>query len=105
MFDVPMVLPDDAPRTRKSDPVTSHEAADSNRVPRSHRLVLNVLYMHGRPMAQFEVERAASFGREPLSPSRIRSAFTELELLGKVNRTDEYRQTPSGRRAQVWVLA
>lgn len=103
---VPILFPDDWPRVRRNDPTTSHEAADSNNFPRSHRLVLNVLYTAGRPLAQFEVERAAAVGMEWLSPSRIRSAFSELEALGKVERTEDFRTTPSGRRAQVWrVLA
>jgi len=52
MFDVPMVLPDDSPRARRSDPVTSHEAADSNNVRESHRMVL--WFLRGGRAAQFE---------------------------------------------------
>ena len=97
---MPTIFPDDTVRVRVSDPVTSHEAADSNNVPMSHSLVLVDLIQWG-PLAQFEAERMLS-GR--LSPSRVRSAFSELEALGKVKRTDQFRLTPSGRRAQVWSL-
>ena len=97
---MPTIFPDDTARVRVSDPVTSHEAADSNNVPMSHSLVLVDLIQWG-PLAQFEAERMLS-GR--LSPSRVRSAFSELEALGKVKRTDQFRLTPSGRRAQVWSL-
>lgn len=97
---MPTIFPDDTARVRESDPVTSHEAADGNNVPRSHMIVMRLLEMYG-PSAQFEIERWADW----VSPSRIRSAFSELEALGKVKRTDQFRLTPSGRRAQVWSLA
>jgi len=97
---VPTLFPDDWSRTRKSDPVSSHEAADSSNVPKSHRLVLKALEIWG-DLPQFEAERLLGVH---LSPSRVRSAFSELEALGKVRRTDEYRTTPSGRRAQVWEV-
>lgn len=100
-FTVPIVLWDDSPRVREADPVTSHEAADSNNVPRSHWFVTQILDAHG-PLAQFECEHWLGL---ILSPSRVRSAFSELEALGKVKRTDQFRLTPSGRRAQVWSLA
>lgn len=93
-----MVFPD-SPRVRKNDPVSSHEAADSNNVPLSHKQIL--FFLSVQPAAQFEAEMSY---RGQLSPSRIRSAFSELEALGKVRRTDEYRKTPSGRRAQVWEV-
>ena len=101
MISVPQVLWDDLPRVRECDPITSHEAADSNNVPRSHQLVAKVLEFWGA-VAQFEAENLL---RGVLSPSRVRSAFSEMETLGEVRRTDEFRVTPSGRRAQVWALA
>lgn len=101
LFDVPMIG-DDWARVRKTDPVTSHEAADSNNVPASHGAVLWALNMaHGRGLAQYQAENIL---RDELSPSRVRSAFSELEALGKVKRTEEFRLTPSGRRAQVWAV-
>lgn len=93
-----MVFPD-SPRVRKNDPTTSHEAADSNNVPLSHKQVL--FFLSVQRAAQFEAEQSY---HGQLSPSRIRSAFSELETLGKVRRTDQYRLTPSGRRAQVWEI-
>ena len=101
MISVPTVLWDDFPRVRESDPITSHEAADSNNVSRSHQMVSKLLEQWGA-VAQFEAENLL---RGVLSPSRVRSAFSELEALGRVKRTDEFRPTPSGRRAQVWALA
>ena len=103
MFTQPVIIWDDSPRVRESDPLTSHEAADSNNVPYSHLRVLAALWFaNGRGVAQFEAE---DWLAGQLSPSRIRSAFSELEALGKVKRTDQFRQTPSGRRAQVWELS
>ena len=98
---VPTLFPDDWARVRRTDQVTSHEAADSNNVSDSQHAVLCVLEYEG-DHAQFEVEKRFS-GR--LSPPRVRSAFSELEALGMVKRTDEFRLTPSGRRAQVWAVA
>ena len=97
------IFPDDTARVRKSSPVTSHEAADSNNVSHSHLWV--IVCLAKQPRAQFEVEQMVRSAQEPLSPSRIRSAFSELEALGKVKRTDQFRLTPSGRRAQVWELS
>lgn len=99
---MPTVMLDGGPRVRKADPVSSHEAADSNKVAKSHRLVLAAMEWFDGSAAQFEAERLIA---GVLSPSRVRSAFSELEALGKVRRTDEFRLTLSGRRAQVWVLA
>jgi hypothetical protein len=101
MNTVPTLLWDDSPRVRHSDPITSHEAADSTNVRPSHWSVVWYLTTHG-PSAQWEAEK---FLRSEWSPSRVRSAFSELEALGKVRRTDEFRQTPSGQRAQVWTVA
>lgn len=103
MMSVPVVLWDDSPRVRESDPITSHEAANTIDVPLSHCLVLQTIEFAGvHGLAQFEAEACLV---NVLSPSRVRSAFSELETLGKVKRTDEFRPTPSGRRAQVWALA
>jgi hypothetical protein len=93
-----IVVYDDSPRVRKSDPLTSHAAADSNDVPRSHALVLALFGSH-RWLAQFEAEALLS---GVLSPSRVRTAFTELELARKLNRTDMTMPTPYGRTAQLW---
>lgn len=98
---VKTIFPDDTARVRRSDPVTSSEAADSNDLAHSHRLV--VWFLDGQNAAQFEAEECLV--EEGLSRSRVRSAFSELEALGKVKRTDQFRLTPSRRRAQVWSLA
>ena len=97
---VPTLFPDDWARTRGTDPLTSHAAADSNDVPRSHRLVLDLFESH-RWLAQFEAEQLLA---GLLSPSRVRTAFTELELAGELLRTDLTMPTPYGRTAQLWEV-
>ena len=96
---VPMIWPDDSPRTRRSDPETSSLAADSTDPAASRRFVMFALIEHG-PLAQFELEGIA----EGLwSLSRVRTAVSELVERGLVEFTGIYRRTPSGRRAQVWA--
>jgi hypothetical protein len=104
MFDLdslpPILFAGDVPRVRESDPLTSHAAADSNDVPRSHALVMS-LFANTRWLAQFEAE-ALLFGK--CSPSRVRSAFSELEEAGRLTRTAMTMPTPYGRTAQVWEV-
>lgn len=108
---VPQILPDDSPRVRKPDPITSHEAADSTfgKVAASREEVWHLLFIHGL-LADHELVAAhstsmARFGSEPLySPSRLRSARAELVEAGKVEFSGIYRLTPSGRRTQVWQV-
>jgi hypothetical protein len=94
----PILYAVDVPRVRKADPLTSHAAADSNDVPRSHALVLELFASH-RWLAQFEAEQLLA---GLLSPSRVRTAFTELEEAGQLSRTDLTMPTPYGRTAQLW---
>ena len=94
----PSLFPDDWARTRLTDPITSHEAADSTDPHESHSAVLALLREHGN-VAQFQAEQLLN---GQFSPSRIRSAFSELEEAGHVKRLDETVLTPRGRRAQLW---
>jgi hypothetical protein len=96
----PVLYMSDSSRVRLADPLTSHAAADSNDVPRSHRLVLDLFESH-RWLAQFEAEQLLA---GLLSPSRVRTAFTELELAGELLRTDLTMPTPYGRTAQLWEV-
>jgi hypothetical protein len=102
MFDLdslpPILYMQHRPRVRRADPLTSHAAADSNDVPRSHALVLDLFASH-RWLAQFEAEALLT---GLLSPSRVRTAFTELEEAGQLARTDLTMPTPYGRTAQLW---
>lgn len=89
----------DSARTRFSDPITSHEAADSNNVHDSHTVVFGVLAEHG-PLADHELVT----WDDTFTPQRMRSARSELVELGKVEDTGIYRLTPAGRRAKVWQV-
>ena len=97
---LPMVYPERA-NTRRTDHVTAHEAADTTDPAASRRFVMFALYEHGT-LAQFELERLAT---GLWSPSRVRTAVSELVERGLVKFTGIYRLTPSGRRAQVWAVA
>lgn len=101
---LPALFPDDWARTRLTDPVTSHEAADSTDPHASHTAVLNLLREQGA-LAQFQAEAHLN---GQFSPSRIRSAFSafsELEEQDRVKRLDDTVLTPRGRRAQLWGLS
>ena len=95
------IFPDDTARVRKSDPVTSHEAADSNQVALSQAAVLTI-FRTSEPLADFELQDRLA-GR--WSPERIRTARHELSEAGVLTFTGYYHLTPRGRRAQVWALA
>lgn len=93
------IFPDDTARTRRSDPLTSHEAADSN----DHAVSRGVVYAELRKvdfgLADFELQQRLA-GR--FSPERIRTARHELAEAGLVESLGIYRLTRAGRRAQVW---
>ena len=92
----------DGPRVRRSDPLTSHLAAGSTDPAASRQFVMSSLHKQG-PLAQFELEGIA---KGLWSPSRMRTAVSELVVRELVEFTGIYRLTPSGRRARVWgVLA
>jgi hypothetical protein len=86
-------------RSRTTDPITSHEAAESVSGAESQRAVLAALQAVDFGLADFELE-ARLFGR--FSPERIRTARKELERQGRVEFTGVYRMTRARRRAQVW---
>lgn len=102
MYEQPatIVLGDDSPRVRRSDPLTSHAAADSSNLADSQNAVLNALAVH-KHLAAFELEQVLPVW----SPSRIRTALKELEAVGRVRVSDRpARRTPYGRTAQVWEV-
>jgi len=97
-----MLWDDDTARTRKTDPPTSHAAADINNVSASQLFVLQC-FSNGQQRAAFELE-AIMAGL--FSPSRIRTALRELQEHGRVRIVEGVlKQTPSGRNARVWTAA
>ena len=93
----------DSPRAKKSNPVTSHEAADMNDVHRSIGLVLDIL--RAGPLTDFEIEAAASDRGERYTVQRLRTARAALVERGLVEESGIYRLTPHNRRAVVWAVS
>lgn len=95
---VPQILPDDTPRVRKADPITSHLAADSiskdgRRDSQQH--VLLDLKLYGRSAAWQIALRAELTGKR-WSESRLRTALKELEGQGRVVRFSKSGVNPGG---------
>lgn len=102
---LPIVFPDDSPRARRSDPISSHEAADATAgsVWASQQAALDIMRAHGKPMTALQIEQIAAARELPYSPSRMRSTLSELVELGSVER-DGFTAPPRGRRRQLWRL-
>lgn len=92
-----MVLDGLSPRSRAGDPVTSVDAGRAaNQI--DSRAAVELALCTGAELTQGELE-----ARLPeWSPSRIRSAVSELEVLGLVEATGETRPTRFGRQARVY---
>ena len=89
----------DTARARRTDPVTSHEAADHNDVENSLGLVLSALRAFG-PSADHEL--VALLGQSGFTPQRLRTARAALVERGLVGESGTYRLTAYNRRAIVW---
>ena len=85
------------PRSRRLDPVTSVDAGRAARLQASQEAVLSFMRTGGE-WTQGDLE----VGFPEWSPSRIRSAVSELEALGLVEATGETRPTRYGRQARVY---
>lgn len=85
------------PRSRSTDPITSVDAGRAADLHGSQAAVLDL--MRGPyTWTQAELER----GIDQWSPSRIRSAVSELVELGLVEWTGDTRPTRYGRKARVY---
>lgn len=92
-----MALDGAEPRSRSTDPMTSLDAGRAARLHASQDAVLS--YMRsGGTWTQGDLELVFT----DWSPSRIRSAVSELEKLGLVEVTDETRKTRYGRQARIY---
>lgn len=103
----PMLWPDDSPRVRASDPVSSHEAADatSGSVAASQLAVARIFENENKPMTALEVEQKATQYGLPYSVSRVRSCLSELEARGALVRDGFVRREGDKRRRQLWALS
>lgn len=89
----------DSPRARRTDPTTSHEAADHNDVETSIGLVLSALRSFG-PSADHELVQL--LGQSGFTPQRLRTARAALVERRLVEEAGYYRLTDNNRRAMVW---
>lgn len=98
-----MVLDGASPRSRSTDPVTSVDAGRAADLKGSQAAVLYALEACG-PLAQHELVEIVPGLDESYKwePQRIRSACSELEKLGRVEFTGEYRSTPKKHPARVY---
>ena len=94
-----IVMENDSARVRRTDAVTSSEAADRNDIQGSQTAVMLTLASNG-PLADHELVQRIPF----YSPSRVRTARHELEVQGLVVFLGTYRLTPTKSRARVWSL-
>ena len=103
---LPLISVDgDTVRARRSDPETSHAAADSSNREGSRVVVLAVLREHG-PLADHEMVAFAESHGSRFTAARLRTARHELVGEGAVSIVvDVERLTPSNRRAKVWAVA
>ena len=85
------------PRARRLDPITSVEAGRAARLHASQEAVLSFMRTGGE-WTQGDLE----VGFPEWSPSRIRSAVSELESAGLVEWTGETRMTRYGRKSRVY---
>lgn len=88
------------PRSRPTDPVTSVDAGRAANLPRSQSVVLAAMRARGVGVTQYELEQYLP----GMSPSRVRSAVSELANQGRVTTTGETRPTKYGRQAQIWKV-
>ena len=95
------ILDGPTPRSRACDPTTSVDAGRMADLSRSQSVVLAAMRARGAGVTQFELEQYLP----GLSPSRVRSAVSELATQGLVERTDETRTTRFGRQAHIWRTA
>lgn len=93
-----MVLDGLSPRSRSTDPITSVDAGRQANLSRSQSVVYAAMKAHGGELTQEEV-----VGMLPgLSPSRARSAVSELAERELVRATGRTKPTRYGRRAKAW---
>jgi hypothetical protein len=92
-------------KARRTDPATSHEAAESvKEVTKTQQFILKALRKPLTDVALVAVYR--SYKHAPLaSESGIRSRRAELVAAGLVVDTGDRQKLASGRRAIVWSVA
>lgn len=109
-----IVTEGDSARARKTDPETSHAAADSitpEGREASELEVLTILRAATSPITAEQIESRhtsrAGWGETPhhYTASRLRTALKQLADDNLVERTTVEGRTKSGRRAATWQIA
>lgn len=102
-----MLRLDEVAVARKSDPATSHLAADSVSsagVRASEDAVLNILHLTKHAMTAADVERMAAKIGYKWSAARMRTALPDLEKKGLVRRAGTIKRD-GDRRRTLWALS
>lgn len=102
---LPVVFPGDSARARRTDPLTSHAAADgtANKRPHSWLLIERALAQNA-PMTAQEIIQHIRFQLGVwISESRVTTGVSELREMGAI-RQDGERRNPSGYAASAWRL-
>lgn len=110
----PMLFPDDAPRVRSTDPITSSEAADTSVSRETVALwVEQALASEPSPMTSDAIYHRIHQHGHVCSKERVRTVLNEgagLSVRESVRfdafrRLDEFGVSDRGRRAHLWTLA
>ena len=91
---------------RSTDPITSHEAAESHsaeKLRKNQQAVLRVMTKYGPCTDRTLVAAYHRSGETPQSDSGIRTRRNELRNMGKVADTGKRVTLDSGRRAILWA--
>jgi len=93
---------EDTARARRTDPITSHEAADVNDVASSIGAVLDLLRAEG-PMIDELIESRLLDRGCTFTGQRLRTAREALVRQDLVHHNGSHQLTSRGRRSQVWA--
>lgn len=93
---------EDIARARRTDPTTSHEAADVSDVTTSIGAVLDLLREEG-PMIDERIEARLTELGYTFTGERYRTARKALEKKNLVHHNGHFDLTSRGRRSQVWA--
>lgn len=105
---IPGIFPDDTARVRSTDPISSHNAADSNTNRADVEAFVAHLFDEFGPLADHELtshyfNAPGHPEAHPDSPRKRRSDLTRKRVVVPV--VDGFVKSPTGRRAQLWTLA
>lgn len=93
------------PKARRTDPLTSHEAAESVKdITKTQQFILKALRKPLTDVALVSVYRSYKHAPQA-SESGIRSRRAELVQAGRVVDTGDRVKLASGRKAIVWQVA